>query len=224
MLYDHNRIVVDYVRTEARLNRRSESDPWTARHARTLCQTLKDAAFRNGRNYAHKYDIFWGTPDSQSAALDPDGVRDQLGLVHIDRHEPVLQLTFRCSGTSHHGGAIPRHVSAPTVVEATSHRRFKARPPRIGGAATGGATAADLERLRVARTVVDGFEELVLSSIPMDALIDAHFKGFTGEHADISGSKPTRITVARDDRLYAKLLEPPVRLSGVVAALKAALE
>jgi len=222
-LYDFNKLVVKFAQTEARLNRRSEADPWTAKQGRIFCETLEDRGFRNGRSYAEAYDIFWGTPDAASTELDADTLRDFQGLVHINRGDAVIQLQFSCRHGTAASGPRPAHCSAPTVIEATNHRRFKARAPGTRHRA-GVATAANLEKLRTAKRVDDGLEELVMSALSMDSLLSARFIGFAGEHPDISGKTTSRRTIAHDDKVYASVLEPSVGLGAVVDSLIATLE
>lgn len=222
MLYDDAKRVVKLGAVQVRLNRAAETDPWTARQARTLSLSLKDPHFLNGRKYGQTYDIFWATPDPACRALDADTLRDQLGLVHIDKEQWVLQLHFHFSSRGPGVARGPTWCCRPTIIEATDHRRFKARPPSTGYRSA--ATAADLERLRRAGAIQDGFEEIVISAVPMSALQDARYVGYTAEHADMITAAPSSITMSRSDRLYAKAIEPAVGFATVMTTLKAALE
>lgn len=184
---------------------------------------MEDRNFRNGQDYGQGYGIFWATPDPKVAKLDADNLRDIQGLVHIDKNEPVIQLHFSCTSAMGGPAASPGSCAGPTVIEATHHRRFKARITSIP--MPGAGTAADLEKLRTSKSIYDGVSELVLSPVPMDAVVDARFVGFTGEHSDISCRAPTTFSTARDDRSYATMLAKPLGgLQTIVDDLCAKLE
>jgi hypothetical protein len=222
VLYDPKRRVLNYTQTQSRLGRHSETDSWTPKQARLLGLTLEDRNFRSGQNFAHSYDIFWATTDPKADTLDADSLRDALGLVHIDKGEGIILLRFSCYSPIHGHSQSPAHCSGPTVIEAVSHRRFKARV--TSPAALGNGMATDLEELRNNRKIRDGLTELVLSSISMDKLANAKFVGFTYEHSDISRTAPTFLTIARDNRCYADLLARTTGLDKISDFLTKELE
>ena len=186
---------------------------WPEAHCLKVAEFLEQTTYYSNNIYAHRFGIFWATPSPDYFLANADTLRDAQGLVDIDQGAPLIQLAFDCSAT------IPIECSNPTVIEATYHRRFKAKPVDISRE----ATAVDLEHLRVDRRLNDGANEMTLSAIPMTRLISARYVGHTSDYADISRGPPTPESRDDDDLVFASML-CDTRLPSMIDDLKSLLE
>lgn len=203
-----------------------ESRPWTLDHCRRLLVQFNSAALpgkkgslargRMKKRYAHTYRVFWASPELHLRGLNADELRDRLGLVDVESGVPIFQFEFKLRHRS------PRRHSGPTVIEATTHRRFRARPTSKRIAGTGAAT--HLRALREALTLVDGAPELCLSPVWMSQLRATWFCGFTTTEPDISPGRATTASTLRDDETFHRLLLKGRDFDVICSRLKYALE
>ncbi|MCA0359077.1 MAG: hypothetical protein LCH78_19885 [Proteobacteria bacterium] len=214
LLHHPDKAVLDYSRVNASLPRDGRPlNVWTPDECRRLAALVTNPAYWSQSHYAHRYGIFWATPSDSYATADATTLRDAQGLVHVERDEPLIQLTFACTLAS------PTACAAPTVIEATYHRRFKARPVSD----LMNQTAANLEALRRGRILADGAPELTLSSIPMTSLTHARYAGHAATHADLDDAPPTPANQAANDEVFSNILVDG-RLGPIKAELTSWLE